>query len=84
VALHFPLGPAPCNEFASRGSPVRSIGDERQVVTPMFGQVRENVGCVAADDLLDCIQGCGVAELAGRAEEVVQDDGVAVVGLLAT
>jgi hypothetical protein len=54
-------------------------GRELPVDLPEGNRVR----CVGADDLRNCAQRCRVSELAGRAEEVVDDDGIAVISLAA-
>jgi len=58
-----------------------AVGAVERCQLPVDPPERDGVGCLAADDLLDRVQGGGVGEPAGGAEEVVHDDGVAIVGL---
>jgi hypothetical protein len=60
-----------------------ALGAVKGCQFPVDPPERYRVGCVAAEDLLGGIQGGGIGESAGRAEEVVYDDGVMCVGLLA-
>jgi hypothetical protein len=56
-----------------------SKGGQLPVDPPKRYRVRRG----ASHDFLDCIQGRSIGELAGRAEEVVHHDGVAIIGLTA-